>query len=107
MRARRIGMIVAAALAAGCGEVPTLDATSDRSITDSLTQMARELPEPERADLMRSVVMLTMRSAVPRAFQSAARRDAERMPTTASELHPYHGMTAAELIARAKASPGN
>jgi hypothetical protein len=85
----------------GCDSSPRLETSSDEAMSASLEKMNAALPPDKRQELTRSIAVLVAprlaEASKPGAF------GAEAPTTTQAELlRPFDGMTAGQLIAKAK-----
>jgi len=97
-----LSLVVGVALTlTGCDSSPRLETSSDEAMAASIEKMSAPLSLDKRQELTRSIAILV----APRlAEASRPAAFAEGAPTTsqAELLRPFDGMTAEQLIARAK-----
>jgi hypothetical protein len=85
----------------GCDNSPRLETSTDEAMTASIERMKAPLPEARRQELTRAIAVLV----APRMAEASkpAAFGAEPSPTSQAELlRPFDGMTADQIIAKAK-----
>jgi hypothetical protein len=85
----------------GCSSEPGLDTSSDEAMAASMEKMQAGLSASRREELVRSIAVLV----APRLAEKAQPDRFDNNPAPASQaelLRPYQGMTADQLIAKAK-----
>jgi hypothetical protein len=85
----------------GCDSSPRLDTSSDEAMTQSLEKMKAGLNETERQDLTKAIARLVLPRLEEKKKLSAFEPDSAQV-SQAELLQPYSGLTARQLIARAK-----
>ena len=81
----------------GCDSQPRLDASSDATLKTSMKKIDEKLTDKKKEELARATMVLT----TPLMMRAAADKSAPT-PTKEALYKPLHGMTADEIIAKAK-----
>ncbi len=104
----RTAPIVLAILAvAGCAPAgpPTLDTTDDATLEASLGRMTGGMTEERKKEFMQGMMLIGFQSAAREAFGGVARptspNDPASNPTAAQSLKLLHGLTVAQIDAKA------
>jgi hypothetical protein len=99
---RFLSLVIALALTCcGCDSSPRLDTSTDEKMTTSIAKMKDGLSAAESEELLRAIATLT----APRLaeLQKQSRFEPDGKQTSEAELlRPFDGLTARQLIARAK-----
>ena len=85
----------------GCDSSPRLETSSDEAMAASIAKMSAALPPDERQELTRSIAVLVAPRLAEASRPAPLGTDAPQT-SQAELLRPFDGMTARELIARAK-----
>jgi hypothetical protein len=85
----------------GCDSSPRLDTTSDETMTASLEKMSAPLQPPQRAELTRSIAVLVAPRLAEASKPSPYDPDSPQR-SQAELLRPYDGLTAEQIIAKAR-----
>jgi hypothetical protein len=93
----RIVVLLTLLALAGCNADPRIDASSDAALKASMKRMDEKLTDKKKEELTHATMVLTM----PQVMRAAADKSAP-MPTKETIYKPLHGMTADQIIAKAK-----
>lgn len=104
MRGILLGSCLLAVTLTGCGG-PTLDASSDQTLKDSMERMTADMSDKEKVQFGMAVAKLTVKDTLQNALQNIGDSGLKGLtsPTEPSEVFKsMDGMTADEIIAKAK-----